>query len=503
MRTMNTARATLGRWDFHEADRLSRQLLDLAAKDGAGQALAKAHQFRASYCFFAGDYACARDEMQTFGDLSGSKELGLLDRSKKLAEVWQNAGESRSDHFIVRYLPGKDSVLAAPALETLERAYLALTGDFDIEPGDPVLVEIYPSFDAFQAATNLSPEALENSGTIAVCKYRRLMINTPRNLSRGYSYRDTLCHEFVHFLVYQKYGDGVPIWLHEGLAKFEEYRWRQEGGSRLSPGMKSLLASAIRQNEFITFDQMHPSFAYLKTPRQGQLAFAEVSTVVEYFVKTGGWKLVFALCDELRHNSDYRSAIRKVTGKPFDRFWADWVAFARGLGFKEIKGMEITALEIKKGDQGEDDDDEQVEESDLAQGDEWKYARLGDLLRDRGHFREASFEYGRALEIAPYSLRILNKAGRCYYLDQDYELALTPLYRAVELYPGYSTTYINLGRALYEMGRKQEAAEMLGKALDINPFNPIPYGYLIKIYEGKKDDSRVKRLEDDYRIITG
>jgi tetratricopeptide (TPR) repeat protein len=225
--------------------------------------------------------------------------------------------------------------------------------------------------------------------------------------------------------------------------------------------------------------------------------------VVAYLVKTGGWKMVFALCNELQHNPDYRSAIKKATGKPFERFWADWVDYARGLGYKEIKGMEITVLEIKKGQESGDDDDEQVDESDLAQGDEWKYARLGDLLRDRGHYREASVEYGRALSIAPYSLRILNKAGLCYYLDKDYGQSLAPLREAVQLYPGYSTTYINLGRTLFEMGRKEEARQALEQALDINPFNPIPYRYLEKIYGEKNDQDRVNQLKENYDIITG
>jgi tetratricopeptide (TPR) repeat protein len=499
---LTKARDALGRWDFHQAERMSRELFDLAENEGVG-AKAKAHQFRASSCFFQGDYACARDEMQSFGELSEGGELDLLDRSKKLVEVWSGSQEARSAHFIVRYVPGKDSVLVEPAMETLERAYQALTRDFGVDPGAPVLVEIYPSFEGFRAATNLSEEALENSGTIAVCKYRRLMINTPRNLARGYDYRDTLCHEFVHFLVYQKYTDAVPIWLHEGLAKFEEERWRKEGGTPLSPPLQSLLASALRQNEFITFDQMHPSFAYLKTPRQGQLAFAEVSTVVQYLVKKGGWKMVFNLCDQLGQDPDYRRALQKTTGRPFDRFWEDWVAYARGLGYKELPGMEITGPEIRKGEDQADDDDEEVGESDLSTGEEWKWARLGDLLRDRGHYRAASVEYDKALKLAPYSLRILNKAGLCYYMGRDYEQALTPLRQAADLYPGYSTTYINLGRVLYEMGKDDEAAAVLEEALNYNPFNPIPYGYLIKIYEKKNNKEKIKKLSEDLHTISG
>jgi tetratricopeptide (TPR) repeat protein len=443
--------------------------------------------------------------METFAELSQSDSPGLLERSRKLVEVWEGAEEARSDHFIVRYKPGKDEVLVQPALDTLERAHEALTRDLGVKPDAPVLVEIYPSFKGFEANTNLSSEALENSGTIAVCKYRRLMINSPRILTRGYSYRDTLSHEFVHWLIFEKYGEGVPIWLHEGIAKYEESLWRAPKGGEMTPGQKSLLASALRHNELISFDRMHPSFAYLKTPRQGQLAFAEVTTVIGYLLKKGGWDTVFKLCEEMSKSptNEYRSAIAKVTGKPFEAFREDWERYARRLGYQEIPGMEISAFEIRQGDEGFDEVDEEVLEADLSEGEEWKYARLGDLLRNRGHYPAAAVEYERARGLSPNSLRILNKTGLCYYLAEDYQRSFEALSFARDLYPGFSTTYINLGRTLYTMEKYEEARRTLEQALDINPFNPIPYEYLINIYKDKGEKDRVKKLMDNYFIVSG
>jgi tetratricopeptide (TPR) repeat protein len=505
MLMLKQARHELRQWNYPKADEMSLELLKLAEEEGNPLWLAKARQFRGSYCFYLGDYARTVQEMEAFSELSQGDEPGLLERARKLVEVWDGAEEARSEHFIVRYKPGKDAVLVQPALDTLERAHKALTRDLDVETDAPVLVEIYPSFEGFETNTNLSSEALENSGTIAVCKYRRLMINSPRILTRGYSYRDTLSHEFVHWLIYKKYGEGVPIWLHEGIAKYEESLWRSPKGGEMTPGQKSLLASALRLNELITFDRMHPSFAYLKTPRQGQLAFAEVTTVIGYLQKKGGWDVVFKLCEEMSKSptSEYKNAIAKVTGKPFDAFWADWERYARSLGYQEIPGMEISAFEIRQGDEGFDEVDEEVLEEDISGGDEWKYARLGDLLRNRGHFSAAAVEYDRARDLSPNSLRILNKAGLCYYLAKDYDHSLEALDFARDLYPGFSTTYINLGRTLYAMEKYEEARQALEQALDINPFNPIPYEYLINIYRERGDEDRVKTLTDNYFIVSG
>jgi len=459
-RRMETqGKAALERWDYAEAGRLIQKLFERGrGAESSLEAEIAGHRLSADTCFYKGDYACAVKSSEMLAEITGSHDDDH-DRYTYLADLWKDAAEVRSEHFIFRYVDKKDAVLAEPALETMESAYKALTQDFDTEPGDPVLVEVYPSFEGFQAATNLSAEALENSGTIAVCKYRRLMINSPRILVRGYSYRDTLSHEYVHFLVYQKYGSGIPIWLHEGLAKYEEERWRREGGSPLTPGMQSVLASALRQDELISFQRMHPSFAYLETPRQGMLAFAEVTSVIDYLLKRGGWKTIFKLCEELRNNRDYKGALRKVTGMSFDFFWSDWKKYAKQQGYKEIPGMEITAYEIRKGEEGFEQEDQEITETDMNQGEEYKYARLGDLLRNREHYQAAQVEYQKAREIAPYSLKVMNKQGLCYCFSQDYEKAVDPLARAVEIYPEHSTSRVNLGRALVALKRYDEATK--------------------------------------------
>jgi hypothetical protein len=54
----------------------------------------------------------------------------------------------------------------------------------------------------------------------------------------GYPWLDTLAHEYTHFIVSRVSHNTVPIWFHEGLAKFEERRWRvaQSGGSTTESG---------------------------------------------------------------------------------------------------------------------------------------------------------------------------------------------------------------------------------------------------------------------------
>jgi len=499
----STGSTALHSWEYEKARKAMDEMFVVAAEDGSSVALREAHKFRADYCFYEGDYACVNEAMGEALSLGLERDPDdLYERSAALVEAWAGSTVAHSEHFRLRYVEGRDEVLVGPALKALEAAHSVLTKDFDIDTGDPILVEVYPTVKSFSISTGLTDEDLEKSGTIAVCKYRRLMINTPRNLARGYSYLDTLSHELVHFVVYQRYGRAIPIWLHEALAKYQEDRYKGSKGGDLSPAQKSLLASALRQGELISFDRMSPSFAYLETPRQGQLAFAEVSTALGYMVDKGGWDLVFDVCDELAKGRDYRQAIKNAMGVDFDTFWGNWVSYAKGLGYEEIQGIEITVYEIRKGDENFEQVDEDVKEEELAEEGHWKYVRLGDLLRDRGHYRAAEVEYQRAREMDPYSPKILNKLGLCLFLGEEYERSLEPLQLGVKMYPSHSTTWVNLGRALFAADKKEESAKAFENALAINPFNPIPYRYLIDIYKERGEESEVERYFRDFKKIS-
>ena len=92
------------------------------------------------------------------------------------------------------------------------------------------------------------------------------MITSPKALARGYSWLDTLAHEFIHLIISEKSKNTVPIWLHEGLAKYSESLWYGEAGLALEPASENLLADATKDNDLVTFEEMHPSMAKAAKP---------------------------------------------------------------------------------------------------------------------------------------------------------------------------------------------------------------------------------------------
>ena len=130
---------------------------------------------------------------------------------------------------MIRY-PAEDAVLVPYARDTLEAAYKALHDDLGLRRRAAIRVELYRSPSDLAAVSSLSQAEVARTGTIALCKWARLMVTTPRALAYGYPWLDSINHELVHYAVSTLTGDRAPVWLQEGLAKFLERRWREPAG---------------------------------------------------------------------------------------------------------------------------------------------------------------------------------------------------------------------------------------------------------------------------------
>ena len=73
----------------------------------------------------------------------------------------------------------------------------------------------------------LTETDIETTGTIALSKYNKLMVVSPRATIFGYPWMDTLAHEYTHLVVSRISNDAVPVWLQEGIARYEQTRWRR------------------------------------------------------------------------------------------------------------------------------------------------------------------------------------------------------------------------------------------------------------------------------------
>lgn len=483
-------------WDLIAA----RRALEQAAASDPNDTLVQ--YFRAQVLFHEGDYTGAAkvlDGLPTTPVVHGAEEFAKLVRATAAA----TAGMVRHDtpHFSIFYVPGRDDILVPYAEETLEAAYERIGNDLQWKPTERVRIEIYPDSDRFTAVTTLTKQEIETSGTIALCKFNRLMITTPRVLVRGYGWRDTLTHEYVHYVLSRKTKNQVPLWLHEGIAKFEEARWREEEIAKLSPISESLLAEALEKNYFITIEQMYPSLAKLKSAQDTQLAFAEVETMVGFLVRKGGYPMLRKLVDQLSAGYEDGEALRAVGGwAGIDAFLAEWKSYLRERGLKRIAGLTILKTKLVDGVASEDREDLRAVPDKTSK----QHLRLGDELRDRRRFAAAVVEYRKAKDMATGINPVIHhKLGLAQMLAGDVQGAIATFHEALAVYPTFGPLHRRLGEAFANQKKYAEARRHLELAIGVNPFDPAVHALLAEIYHQLGETPKAERERQVFSLLKG
>lgn len=450
--------------------------------------------------FFEGRYPEALEVLDALvADLgSGTPEAMRMVRDEVAAthEALKAFDEfvSEDGRFRIRTL-GRDKLLVPFVLEVLQKTDAVLAEDFAWRPEGQVVVEIYPEIRYLAAVSPLTEEEIETSGTIALCKYNRLMFTSPRALVRGYQWRDTLAHEFVHYYLTRKSENTIPIWLHEGIAKFQETRWRAAPGEPLDPPQEDLLARSLAADKLITFDQMHPSMAKLPSQEAAGLAFAQVHMVIDYLYRRDGYAALNRLIDALRDGTPMNTALRRVYGVDLDGLWTTWSGAMKQAGLKTYPGLVQRSLEFKRP--GDPEAGEEEPEASYATIEEKKvkdHAHLGELLRARDRHKAALVQYRKAMVHGGDANPVVQNGAASSMLELgQYRDVPATLERVGLYYPGFVTTHLNLGEALLALGREAEAAEAFDRAVGINPFHPRPHQALAELYTRLGDAARADR----------
>jgi len=480
----------LGSWRFEEA----KKIIDQLAVDAPNAQ--ETRYLRAEMGFLEGEYARAAEHLQGLPDDAVDGQVGQL-RALIASTVEATRGfvsqKSSGGHFVISYRPGKDEAIVELTGEVLEAAQKALGEDFGYAPGGPVRVEILGAPADLARVSTLTEKEIETTGTIALCKYNKLMVVTPRATVFGYPWMDTMVHEYVHYVVSRVSHDKVPVWLHEGLARYEQVRWRGPATRPLTAMDEHLLAAALKKNDLISFDDMHPSMAKLPSQRAAALAFAEVATMVAYVHQQGGYPALRKALAAIKQGKSARKAVAEALDARWPEVEKGWMQY-----LKAAKLRSQPALAGRAGKQirfkSSEGDDENVGTDAIANVKARKHARLGGILRVRGMSDAAAIEYEKALAAAggpdPY---VAGKLSRTYLDLKKYDRAIElakPLVTADDTDAAPATT---LGLAYQATGRAREAADAFEIALRVSPFDPAVRCGLAEVYDKLGDAARAKR----------
>jgi tetratricopeptide (TPR) repeat protein len=401
-------------------------------------------------------------------------------------------------HFEVWYDASKDSIILPWLDETLEGAYHEIGYDLGFWPEPPIRVEIFGRAATLAKVSTLSEEAIKTTGTIALCKYNKLMVTSPRGAARGYGWRDTVAHEYVHYVIQHAVGAGIPIWLHEAIAKYLESRWTGERKPKLLPSREELLGRRLKENRIVTFEQMHPSMALLPSAEDAATAYAQVYTVTEFAIAQRGRGVLRAILANVRAGQGVEVAVGRALDMGFEQFKSVWLRYLFARPRLDVPGdfddekVEIVGI-LDRAAEGEGSGDWQ----EIAQVEARDFLRLGELLRARDLREAAVAEYEKASALLGNTNPVLQNAMARVYLDLSKpERALSSVADVGHWYPGYYPTFLHEGEALNRMNRPHDALKPLEEAAGINPFDPAVLEELARAWEATADPERARWARD-------
>ena len=503
------AELALEAWDVPGAQAAVDELLQAAP--GAGETAF----YRGRVLFEQGHY----DQAVQAYDEAGKRELSprlqaALAGEKRLAAAVaeETAGDDvhESAHFVLRTPKGKDALLAPYALAALERAYAGLTQDLGLQVPHKIRVEVYESARSLAHVSPLTVEQIKTSGTIALCKYSRLMLTSPKALLRGYPWLDTISHEFVHYLVTQKGRNTVPIWLQEGLAKFLETRWRGAPGLAVDDMSLQLLQTAARKGTLIPFAKMHPSIAMLPSQEAAALAFAEVEAAIRLLYTRGGQAALTELVSAMASGMTDEQAVAQAYGKSFAQFEADWRAEvarprAKAGSARNVRPAVARKVVFKEDAKGKQADAPLLPDAARPMDPEARRdARLGELFFARRRWGAAAQEYGRARARLPEEVPLIARRYAFAQIEQGrFGEAEAALAAAVLRDPEDEAAQVLYAHVLNKRAAFEQARAALDNGIAEDPFDPQLHALYVETARGLKDPKLELQEQRALALSTG
>jgi len=391
---------------------------------------------------------------------------------------------SSDGRYEVRIVAAADHLIGPYALDALRRADEALGRALGVRLPGPIRLDVYPTASVLAEVSSLTVGDIERTGTVALCKWDRLMITSPRALVRGYTWADTIGHEFVHLMLVRASRDRAPVWVQEGIARFLERAWRGGAPSlTLDPASSHLLRRAARDGRLLAFDRLHPSIARLPTAEDAALAYAQVATFVARFHRQHGTGGLRAVVERIAQGADARAAFAEHAGTPWATLEAAWVEELRTLPEPTGRAPGVRRLQFRRGEGEDEDEDIDVEAARRA-------LHLGDLLWAHQRPGAAASEYERAWAEADGDPVIGSRLARASLAAGRAERAIEVLTPLSTLRPDHAPTWSTLSAALQASGSDARALEAAHEALWLNPFDPQPHCVLADV--GATDDERTR-----------
>ena len=389
-----------------------------------------------------------------FSESREAAQLGELAKSCARATAAGFVLEDKQRGVWLRLQDDADRALAPFIFEVAAQARDIVSKEVGIDLPHPLRIDLVRDLFSLSSVSGLPLKAAETTGTLAVARWGRVIMLSPRAPVQGYPWQDTLAHEITHLLVTRATRDFAPLWMQEGLAKRFEVRWRAPRPFDRPDWADNGARNAALDGRSVGIDKLGPSIAMLPTPEAAGIAFAEVTSFMHYFIEQNGEPALRLLFADLRGNgpAGAEAALRSVTGYGLSEWNARWQRFLR----EPVKPAV---------------DEPPHPPTPRAQGDAGRRVRLADLLADRGHGRESATEVQPLMGALSRVPQIRARVASGLFAAGDDAGAERALGTVAEIDNLYGPWFALSGRGFKRRGQLVEADSAFTLGLSTDPLS--------------------------------
>lgn len=394
-----------------------------------------------------------------------------------------------TEHFIIKVDGEHDAVLLEMLVEEAERIYPEICRDFDHEPEERTIVEMFSQHGDF--SVRISGRGWV--GTVGACTGRVIGMPAPDPLRSGlgmFNWAVVLRHEFTHAVTLSATNNRIPHWFTESCAVWEQ-------PDRRNFQAVGLLVNAVRNNGLYPIKSLIWGFIRPDPRRRGRgartLAYAQSEWIFEYVVEKKGYDAIIKMLNGFGNGWTQTKVFREILGVTEEQFDKDFRTWA----IKQVTSWGFDPEPIPGIAQAEKAAKEKPESAD-AQAD-LAYAML--MARRAG---QAEAPARRALKIDPDHPRALAVLGSVLVGRKNYDEAIAIAQRLQKVKPRSATSARILADCYLCKHRWPEAIAALEAYKLRLRFDPYGYEKLAKLYMqmGRADKALPNLIELHRRTMT-
>ncbi|MCC6284182.1 MAG: hypothetical protein IT439_02595 [Phycisphaerales bacterium] len=230
------------------------------------------------------------------------------------------------EHFIIRYKPGIDEVLAREMMPVLDAVHARVcgggAGGIAFSPPGKTRIELMPDHASFSVRISGMPRIhtmAASTGPVIAMESPREGPGHPIGL---YDWPRVIQHEYTHTVTLARTNNRIPHWFTEAAAVY------LEDAPRPSAWI-GLLAETLRHDALFDLSRINIAFVRPKGPNDRTLAYAQGHWMYSFMVERFGADAPLRLMDEYAGGRTQAAAFADVLGMSEASFLESFKRWAR------------------------------------------------------------------------------------------------------------------------------------------------------------------------------